>query len=168
LLASAVFDGRLLSRQRGLLSLDQEIKRLGFAPVAAPISIVDRAADALRANRFADRLAASWYQLVDTGNTRAATKLLSTRIQLAGVTENAEAFNQGRAKYLRAVSTVELLKVWDATLDKRTCPVCSSADGTIVLAREAFPLGEPGAVHPRCRCVWHVIGTSERRLSRAA
>jgi hypothetical protein len=43
-------------------------------------------------------------------------------------------------------------KVWDASLDKRTCPKCESAHGKSVRVGEDFPEGEPGGIHPRCRC----------------
>ena len=44
-------------------------------------------------------------------------------------------------------------KVWDASLDKRSCQTCSHAAGKSVPVGEDFPEGEPGGVHPRCRCV---------------
>lgn len=145
-----------------------ELRSLDVPTPSLAVSIVDRTADAWRAGRFADRLASEWYRLTDSGDTAKAAKLLTNRVELAAATESANAFNDGRAKYIRVATDVELLKVWDATLDKRTCPTCSSADGTIVFARERFPLGEPGSVHPRCRCTWQVLGSSERKLAKAA
>jgi hypothetical protein len=49
-------------------------------------------------------------------------------------------------------SRILLYKVWDATLDKMTCPVCELAHGDAVPVGEPFPAGIPGSVHGRCRC----------------
>lgn len=45
-----------------------------------------------------------------------------------------------------------LFKLWDSTLDKRTCPRCASASGTILPWGLSFPQGVPGEPHPFCRC----------------
>jgi hypothetical protein len=47
----------------------------------------------------------------------------------------------------------QMVKQWDATLDKRTCTTCEHAHGVWIPVGQDFPEGEPGAVHPRCRCV---------------
>lgn len=45
-------------------------------------------------------------------------------------------------------------KLWDARLDKRTCPVCRDLDGTIRPIGIAFPRKEvPGKTHFGCRCL---------------
>lgn len=85
------------------------------------------------------------------------------RIELAAITEAAEAYSAEREliladtldtyPHLRA----QLFKTWDATLDHRTCPVCSAAHGTVVGIDEAFPDGLPGGVHPRCRCIEQIL-----------
>ncbi len=49
--------------------------------------------------------------------------------------------------------TIVLFKEWNADLDRRTCPICEGAHGTIRPVGVSFPEGEPGAVHPRCRCM---------------
>lgn len=46
-----------------------------------------------------------------------------------------------------------LIKVWDATLDSRVCPICSGHDGEWVLIGMRFSDGKlPAYVHRRCRC----------------
>lgn len=45
-----------------------------------------------------------------------------------------------------------ILKRWNATLDKRTCPTCAGIDGEILLLGQFFDKSNP-PVHPRCRCV---------------
>lgn len=44
-------------------------------------------------------------------------------------------------------------RVWSAILDRRTCPVCSAADGTMVPAGTPWPEGREIPLHARCRCV---------------
>lgn len=59
-----------------------------------------------------------------------------------------------------AAVTSEYLKRWDASLDKRICPVCRGLDRRTARAGENFPgvnFQHPPA-HPNCRCVvvaWH-------------
>lgn len=52
------------------------------------------------------------------------------------------------------------IRVWDSTLDARTCPVCAAADGVWTELGMPFLLRgravEPGKVHPNCRCVAHL------------
>lgn len=93
-----------------------------------------------------------------------ATAAVLGSIERIAATENAHAFNAERdvaAQELLAATTTrdkgEWMKVWDALLDARTCPICRSADGTIVSLHESFPLGMPGGVHPFCRCDWSLI-----------
>ena len=41
---------------------------------------------------------------------------------------------------------------WDATLDRRTCPLCASMDGKLRLLGMAFEGRSTPPLHPRCRC----------------
>jgi hypothetical protein len=163
-LSGTIAHARMFSRAAGLERLDREAARFGLT-VMTPTSEVIR--DLQRGRKYADSLAANWL-----GKARGATGTIRQRaavanagtlphLQTIGISESSEAFNSGRAKALSQVDVGDLLRVWDAQLDKRTCPVCSSADGSIVGATEPFSLGEPGAVHARCRCTWHVIGVSK-------
>ena len=79
-------------------------------------------------------------------------------LQTGAITENSHAFNSGRQQATREIAPLlrrlelDMARVWNAVLDKRTCTHCTRMDGNWVLAGEQFPGGEPGAVHPRCRC----------------
>jgi hypothetical protein len=91
-----------------------------------------------------------------------ATTALIGSIERIAATENAQAFNAEREIAARELAAApsrngEWMKVWDALLDVKTCPICRSADGTIVSLTQAFPLGMPGDVHPYCRCDWSLI-----------
>lgn len=108
-----------------------------------------------------------WLRNATVGGVDAATAATQGSLRRIAVTESAEAYGSGRAKVLRAQPRIiRLLRVWDATLDKRTCPICRGADGTIVGARESFPDGEPGAVHPWCRCTYTLLTETETNNGR--
>lgn len=130
--------------------------------------------DVARARLFASRYASAWLRKAQ-GQTSAeaasvATKATNARLVTLAKTEAADAFSTGR-RTVDIVTSATLMRVWDATNDKRTCPVCSGADGTIVAYRESFPLGEPGSIHPNCACSWSLVTLEETRSvpdSRAA
>lgn len=46
-----------------------------------------------------------------------------------------------------------LLKMWDATLDRRACPRCKGLDGQLQMLGFSYVGGAPGRTHPNCRCV---------------
>lgn len=75
-------------------------------------------------------------------------------------TESAQAFNRGVIEQARNVEVtlgVEIWRTWDAQLD--ACDICAGLDGTKIRVTNSFPDGEPGSVHPSCRCT-DVISTS--------
>lgn len=94
---------------------------------------------------------------------RAAAKANAYRLDRIAATENATAFNDARSETIRAsakAAGIKLYEVWDATLDKRTCPECSSRDGTVADERGEFAGGaRPGWVHVGCRCSSHMTTT---------
>jgi SPP1 gp7 family putative phage head morphogenesis protein len=153
---SAVILGRDVARRSGVIDLSRTLGELTGASLPPVVDLADRVTDRLRAGRFADALAKDWFKRAQSG----VLPDITPRLELAAATENAEAFNTGRAKAL-ARTSVKLFRVWDAVLDRRRCPVCASADGMIVGANEPFPIGEPGAVHPRCRCTFSVLKATE-------
>lgn len=120
--------------------------------------------DVTRARQVADSYAARWLRKAEGDTVAKAAKAASADTQGSlkriSVTESSEAFSSGRAKYLRERPDLGFLRVWDASLDKRTCPICRGNDGLIVGANEPFPGGEPGAVHAFCRCVWALLRSS--------
>lgn len=82
------------------------------------------------------------------------------RIELIAATESSKAFNEGRTLVSEQVE-FEAYKRWDSTMDTRTCPTCADTDGEIVSIVEQFSIGEPGSVHPNCRCTYSIISDSE-------
>lgn len=132
-------------------------------------------ASAWLAKRFRDRLAKDPDVATDTARAvRHAAVKQAADLQSSVSYETATAFNEERrivagsayrtpARPTEPVSYVELVKLWDAVLDRHTCGVCSDADGTIVGLHDEFPQGSPGAVHGRCRCI-EIIVPRELRL----
>lgn len=78
-------------------------------------------------------------------------------LRRAVATEVAQAFGEQREEDHRALAysplAVLLLKMWDATLDRRVCSVCKGLDGQLQVLGIDFVGGTPGAVHPNDRCV---------------
>jgi hypothetical protein len=165
-LGSAIASARMFSRAAGIERLELEAARFGVT-VASPFAEIVR--DMQRGRQYAANLSRNWLgKATSTSGTvrqKAAAANTGTlaHLQTIAVSESSEAFNSGRAKALSQVDVGTLLRAWDAQLDKRTCPVCSSADGTTTGAAEPFPMGEPGAVHARCRCTWHIVGPTRRK-----
>ena len=117
------------------------------------------------ARRFGDHWGRAAAAAIDEGESlanapRVAARRQRSRLQMTVITENARAFNEERVRQSRSLPLSRDLmtfKYWNAKLDKRTCSVCSSADGELVRADEPFSEGTPGLVHPRCRCIAHFI-----------
>ena len=130
--------------------------------LSADSAVYDAAKAAKAASGFADNWAGRVRRTL-AENTGGSTKTVFHgasrkelwRIKQASTSEVAEAWSDQRrldAKQLAAIPGVQLWKVWDAALDRRTCPICVRADGTAVPAHQDFPQGVPGAVHANCRC----------------
>jgi hypothetical protein len=164
-LAGGIVAVRLLSGRFGRRSLEAEFARAGVPfPGAPPYSLSDWATE--RASRTAAKLAWSWMALADGTRVKGVaekttpTGFLRSRIGIIGASESSDAFNDSRRE-AAAIYAPEMLRRWDATLDERVCPVCARAHGTTVQVSEDFPEGEPGAVHPSCRCTWQLIRLEE-------
>lgn len=70
-------------------------------------------------------------------------------------TESIEAYNQDHEKAIRdaAADDGEILKRWDASVDRRVCPTCRALDGQVVAVDAAFSNGlQRPPAHPNCRC----------------
>lgn len=137
---------------------DLALRLPGRAAMAATV-----AHDQLRAGRASQWLASRLQRrtvaesaggVVDfDAAVRGAARKLESDFTAVASTENSTAFNAER-RMVASTAEVQMLRVWDAELDKLTCEICFGLDGTIVGMGESFPGGvSPGGVHPRCRCV---------------
>lgn len=161
---ASVVEIRATAASVGARRIRNELLTLGVRSEVAIANLADIAAEIARASRIATNYARDWLTIASsTGKAQAASEALRPRTVMIAATETASSYNEGRAKYIRRLprQRFELLKVWDARLDRRTCPTCSDADGTIVGYRERFPLGEPGGVHPLCRCTETILRSDE-------
>ena len=163
--AAGIEQARVISRRAGAESLAVELESLDVtASELSSSAIIHLGRDARRANVFARNYANAWVRNAEGQSVAQAAHAADAQtvgsLKRIAVTESSEAFNGGRSSAAEGTRT-SLLKVWDASLDKRTCPVCASADGTIVGIKESFPLGQPGGVHPWCRCTWSALSLTE-------
>lgn len=120
------------------------------------------ALDAHRAGVAAGSLARQWHAhrdeaLADGADpaaaVRDAAKALKPAIDRTAETETVHAFNDEIARLNdRAYADgVEVVEVWNAMLDDRTCPVCDDLDGQERARPDVFVDRPP--IHPRCRCI---------------
>jgi murein DD-endopeptidase MepM/ murein hydrolase activator NlpD len=161
----AIVLGRQGARTRGVERLSAEANAIGaYVDVDLARSLSEFSRDWIRANRVSESYARQWLKKsVELDGNRAASLATRSALERIAVTESSEAFSSGRtAVALEARSETQLMRVWDSTLDKRTCEVCEGADGTIVGVAEDFPEGEPGGVHAHCRCGWTLTTVSFR------
>ena len=171
--ANDVLAGRRAAAAAAQLELQREAAAIGFGvePIDIPWGY-----EVQRAHRAAHGLAEGLRRHVELAAlddveeaARDAVRWASTRAETTAATEAAESWSVARDVSLDDALardprlSLELVKVWDAELDKRTCDVCANAHGTIVGIDEDFPDGTPGGVHPRCRCQYHVMTIHEWR-----
>lgn len=135
----------------------------------------DGSLDRSRASAAAKAIAALWLarggaHLGSDGSQplrapSAALEASQARLETTARTEPAQAWGDERdglsddyAEESRRRGLVVPLKVWDATLDRRTCRVCAALDGTVRPFGVDFPGGEvPGAAHIGCRCTEGIL-----------
>ncbi len=142
-------------------------------PAPAP---ADRAADEHRAAASADAYTAAWRAGVAAALSRwvaaaerpplatalaTATDQQDHRLRRTAATEVPQAYSEEHAaradqlatKHADAKWLVLLVKVWDATLDRKLCPVCRDMDRRWAVVGLKFKSGMlPGSVHAHCRC----------------
>lgn len=157
--------GRAHARTRSRETLVLEIAAAGGLAEAGG----DGAEDGVRAASTAESFSRRWQNLAVNGvseeegplGARGAAEALHSHVEMVAATEAADAFNDERDRALRLVNervrdpALLLFKVWDAALDRRTCRVCMSMNGTVRPLFVSFP--EPMPAHPRCRCVTTVL-----------
>lgn len=181
---------RTASRREAAKSFQVEALAAGLPSLTLRLRD-DGALDRSRASSAAKAFAARWLALgvAHLGQDGAqplrapsvAQEGSQARLEVTARTEPAQAFGDERdglsddyAEESRRRGLVIPLKVWDATLDRKTCRVCRELDGTIRPFGVDFPGGEvPGSPHPGCRCIEGILvlpvpGEREQRRGEAA
>ncbi len=163
----ALVNLRKTARSYGLRRLLAELNSLGLQPSIAVDGLKTLAEDAARARYSASSYAQYWLaKATRLGSPDAASAATDARLSMIAETEAFEAFTSERnhaAEILAGIllllggpdEEIKLFKRWDAKLE--ACPVCAAADGTLVPVGQNFVQGEPGTVHPRCRCSWSLV-----------
>lgn len=159
-LRTSLYFSILSSQRLGSKTAGSELRSAG---VEYGISSTDKQEALLKASTIANRYAAYWLTKAEESNedseSARATKASSvtySRLETIAITESAIAYNIGKQLVYPTDDSV-LYRVWDSTFDQNTCQICSSADGDKVLINENFPRGEPGEVHPNCRCTYSIL-----------
>ena len=142
--------------------------------VGLPLPLVGAKAEADAAR--AARVASGWRKaaqvaLDKTNDVAQAVIAGDSKLRVASASEVSQVFNEERARSAeedQRRTGETLYKAWDAVNDKRTCPVCERNHGTIVRVDESFPEGEPGGVHPNCRCNTAILTAAEAGFGWAA
>lgn len=129
-----------------------------------------QAYDSWRARRAARGYAEHWLADAELVGADEAVTVQSWRLGMGAATESADAWAAEREAALdrfaaeQPWAAAQFYRVWDATMDRRTCQICSHAHGSIVRIDEQFPDGRPGGVHPNCRCTEQILTADEADL----
>ncbi len=90
---------------------------------------------------------------------RIAGRALERRLERTAATETASAFNAERRHVYRDIARSpladEVVRVWSAVLDRKTCSYCFGKDGQVRGMHESFGAVPP--VHPNCRCIIEIV-----------
>lgn len=152
-----------------------QIIAAGVDPFTVPLALPkvtsnDAAASRRHADEFATGFMNSATRLLaqDGGERRSASLSVPARhIATLAATVTAEPFNDERRlveretadRYAGTSWLPAIVKIWDATLDVRTCDICLRMNGQVRPWGISFadPLSRservPASVHRRCRCV---------------
>lgn len=167
---------RAFSRQEGAKALDGELrpvrKQMAKAgagplslaktapPVAQDIADVDAAV-----SRYQDSLLSAADRLEDP-DLRALLSKADRTLDTEVTSLVAAGFNDERERILRQTAREyegsewlpAVLKLWDPTLDRRTCPACKAMEDNLVpIGRDFRRKLVPGKVHQRCRCLSVIV-----------
>ncbi len=164
-LRPAIIQGRSLSMVAAESRIRAEIAALGLDVRRVSRATRDAFYEFYHANRLADSYAKQWLRKAASSDAKTARDIsiaasagTNHALQRTAITESSIAYGTARLQEARRLADSNLVqRVWDAQLDKRACPRCFRADGTIVGLRESFPEGEPGSIHARCRCTWSLV-----------
>jgi hypothetical protein len=127
-----------------------------YGSYASPSGLPGSLEDISRAQKFSRNVTKLIYDTREEGGP--LIKRIDNRLVTIGITENSSAYNaEHRQSIIDQAERLDLIEVWDATLDSRTCEHCEGLNGTEAVNGE-FPGGVvPGQVHARCRCLSHFI-----------
>lgn len=166
---------RTAARRAGALTLEREVDslrpqlRAAGLPLARLAVVSERGVDdaafaELVVSRYHDALLTELASEKNDGDGAAFAR--ADRVLREGTTRLVSAgFNAERERVLKRTATEyqgaewfpAVLRMWDSTLDRRTCSRCRDMEGQLRPLGIGFSGGLPGDVHSWCRCVSVVI-----------
>ena len=138
----------------------KDIKRRLAIGVAAGLTLAQVVAQMMRAGGRRGPLPdMSSPNAVANAIADATFGIASRSVRRVAVTEIANAYNVQVLVAMDQVGGDVILKRWDASNDRKVCPLCHEMHGRVVELHQAFPLGGGMGppLHPHCRCaltVW--------------
>jgi SPP1 gp7 family putative phage head morphogenesis protein len=85
-------------------------------------------------------------------------RIAATEVSRAYAAEHDEGIGWVAERHKDARWLPLVAKRWDATLDRKACPICRDMDGRLALPGMRWKGGLiPGTVHPHCRCMPSLI-----------
>jgi hypothetical protein len=161
--AARVAGSRALAKELAVaakVAADYGVELPGTTEIA-PLAEVDREQTTSLAADYAESVIAKAHEGRGTGVTLSdVVKALTYRVDRLAATETAQAFNGQRvmaerayrAQYAGTQWFPAMVKVWDATLDRRVCRVCTGKAGQVRPWGISWAGLEPGQPHVNCRC----------------
>jgi hypothetical protein len=152
-----------------------EAVAFGFDPFSMPLALEpgDGSGDSAMASLAAKEIASLYEKRATAALDKADGRSVSARsalpvyaIEEKAATQTAEAFADERVRaekrlvnrYAGTNWLPALVKLWDATIDKRTCATCREMDNQARVLGFDFSGGRvPALVHRKCRCLQTLI-----------
>lgn len=130
---------------------------------SGPLALLSRpiASDIEEAGKWADHIAKLVRKRASESEIRSAVSRSKGKLSSAARAVVDDAWSDERNRVLRATAVQQkeagivpfIGTLWDARMDKATCPRCRDLDGTIRPIGISFPNGAiPGKMHQMCRC----------------
>jgi hypothetical protein len=130
---------------------------------SGPLALLSRspASDVEEAGKWADHIAKLVRKRASDQDIRTALSQSKGKLSASARAVVDDAWSDERNRVLRATAAQQkeadivpfVGTVWDARMDKATCPRCWDLDGTIRPIGISFPNGAiPGKIHAQCRC----------------
>jgi hypothetical protein len=172
-LSTSLVSARMAARVQGANRLRSEYeivrsyaRRQGYrsgllALLSHPIS-----SDIAEAGKWADDIAKLVRKRASDADVRSALSRSRAKLSASARAVVDDAWSDERNRVLRATRAQQkeanvvpfVGTLWDARMDKATCPRCRDLDGTIRPIGIAFPGGAiPGKPHPSCRCLGALV-----------
>jgi hypothetical protein len=172
-LSGSLVSARTAARVQGTNRLRSEYevvqgyaRRQGYR--SGPLAFFSRpvSSDIAEADKWADDIAKLVRKRASNADVRNAISRSKGKLSASARAVVDDAWSDERNRVLRATRAQQkeanivpfVGTLWDARMDKATCPRCRDLDGTIRPIGIAFPSGAiPGKPHPSCRCLGALV-----------